>query len=130
MSRRRHLSGRVRAALPVAALFAAVFACDDAGKTAPERCADPPLPLFDFANAGAPSDDNARYPCVTPIGHGISYVGDDGAAAGKGGSAAAGADTGGNDAGAGGTDLGLGGADPGLGGAGGADASDAGAGGA
>lgn len=75
MSRMRSLLGRFAAALALCALTG-VAACDDDGRTAPARCLDPALPLFDPAHAGAPADDNEQYPCVTPVGHAVSYVGD------------------------------------------------------
>jgi hypothetical protein len=61
-------------------LATALSACGEDGKTAPEKCAEPPLPIFDLQLAGAPSVDN---PCVTPPGHAISGVNTD--AAGSGG---------------------------------------------
>jgi len=56
-------------------LVAGAAACEEDGKTAPERCLDPALPIFDIQAAGEPSDDNAQYPCVTPVGHSVSYIG-------------------------------------------------------
>lgn len=92
MSRMRSLLGRLAAALALGALTG-VAACDDDGMTAPARCLDPALPLFDPAHAGAPADDNRRYvgpdgdhPCITVVGHSVSYVGDPpGSAAGASG---------------------------------------------
>lgn len=49
----------------------ALGACGEDGKTAPARCADPPLPLFDIQSAGAPEVDN---PCVTQRGYAITGV--------------------------------------------------------
>ena len=74
MSRLRFHSVRAKAALGVLLLLAVtgVAACEEDGKTAPERCADPALPIFDIQAAGAPADDNAQYPCVTQVGHSIS----------------------------------------------------------
>jgi hypothetical protein len=78
MSRYRAFLPRARAALGALLLISSAAACDEDGKTAPARCADPPLPIFDIQHAGAPADDNARYndadalPCVTEVGHGIS----------------------------------------------------------
>lgn len=58
-----------------ALLFVLVpLACDDDGKTAPEKCADPALPIFDIQAAGAPADDNKRFPCVTRVGHAVSQI--------------------------------------------------------
>ena len=78
MSRQRRMPARAKAALCtlLRALASSVSACDEDGKTAPERCLDPPLPApFDIQHAGAPADDNEQYPCVTPIGHAVSYIG-------------------------------------------------------
>lgn len=83
---RLSLPARAVTALGAALLLLGVAACDEDGKTAPERCADPPLPIYDIQHAGAPADDNARFnddagggdssgatpPCVTEVGHGIS----------------------------------------------------------
>jgi hypothetical protein len=52
-----------------------VVGCDEDGKTAPDRCADPPLQIFEIQAAGAPADDNAQYPCVTEVGHSVSQIG-------------------------------------------------------
>jgi hypothetical protein len=77
MSRYRPFPNRACAVLGALLLASGVAACDEDGKTAPARCADPPLPIFDIQNAGAPADDNARYndddalPCVTEVGHGV-----------------------------------------------------------
>jgi hypothetical protein len=70
MSRSRSLPGRF-AALTIGVALTAVAACDEDGKTAPERCSDP-LPLFDPATAGVPAD---HHPCVTPVGDAVSFVG-------------------------------------------------------
>lgn len=118
MSRMRSLLGRFAAALALCGLTG-VAACSDDGKTAPARCLDPALPLFDPAHAGAPSDDNARYvgtvdndddpPCITLVGHAVSYVGEPpsntagtsgvtpGAGGAGGGGAGAGGEGGGGD---------------------------------
>lgn len=74
MSRLRSLPAQAKAALGALLLLVVTgsAACDEDGKTAPERCLDPALPIFDIQAAGAPADDNARYPCVTKIGHAIS----------------------------------------------------------
>jgi hypothetical protein len=98
MSRLRSHPVRAKAVLGALLLLAVTgsAACDEDGKTAPERCLDPALPIFDIQAAGAPADDNAQYPCVTKIGHATSRgptTGPAGAAgkaatgtAGKGGS--------------------------------------------
>lgn len=83
MSRPRRLPGRALALLASGFALVALAACDEDGKSAPERCLDPALPLFDPASAGAPADDNAQYPCVTPVGHSVSYVGNAPGAAGS-----------------------------------------------
>jgi hypothetical protein len=76
--RKRAFPNRARAALGALLLALGAAACDEDGKTAPARCADPPLPIFDIQAAGAPADDNARFndedelPCVTEVGHAIS----------------------------------------------------------
>ena len=77
MSRQRCIPARAKAAigLLLLAFVGSVTACDDDGKSAPERCADPALPIFDIQAAGIPSDDNEQYPCSTPIGHSVSYIG-------------------------------------------------------
>jgi hypothetical protein len=74
MSRRRCIPARTKAAfaLLLLAFASSVSACDEDGKTAPARCLDPTLPIFDIQAAGAPADDNARYPCVTEVGHATS----------------------------------------------------------
>jgi hypothetical protein len=105
MSRQRYVPTRVKACLGLLllAFTSAVSACDEDGKTAPERCADPPLLIFDIQAAGVPADDNAQYPCSTPIGHAVSGVGSavtagttSGGASGEGGgTATAGAGAGG-----------------------------------
>jgi hypothetical protein len=53
-------------------LVAGVAACDEDGKTAPQRCLDPALPIFDI-QAGAP--DDVQNPCVTEVGHAINQTG-------------------------------------------------------
>lgn len=103
MSRNRILTAIIGALL----LVALATGCEDDGKTAPARCADPALPRFDIHTAGAPADDNAYLnddedaqgnplPCVTEVGHAISGNTEP---VGSGGSSAAGA----SDAGAGGS---------------------------
>jgi hypothetical protein len=52
-------------------LVAGAAACEEDGKTAPERCIDPPP--FDI-QAGAPAD-NVTNPCATPVGHSVSFIG-------------------------------------------------------
>jgi hypothetical protein len=103
MSRQRSIPARAKACLGlllVAFASSLATACDDDGKTAPERCADPALPIFDIQAAGAPADDNEQYPCSTPLGHSVSFVGSAstaGTASGgkSGGTATAGAGAGG-----------------------------------
>jgi hypothetical protein len=116
MSRLSSIPDRAKATVGVLllALTVGAAACDEDGKTTPERCADPALPIFDIQTADEPADDNAQYPCVTQVGHSISSIGtpDTGGTTstggattgGKGGGAAGGSgDTGGAaDAGAGG----------------------------
>jgi hypothetical protein len=77
MSRQRYVLTRARAGvgLLLLAFASSVSACDEDGKTVPERCADPALPIFDIQAAGTPADDNAQYPCSTPVGHAVSSVG-------------------------------------------------------
>lgn len=65
MSRTRPVTGLATAGL----LLVLASACGEDGKTAPERCAEPPLPIFDIQGAGAPNVDN---PCVTAPGFAIS----------------------------------------------------------
>jgi hypothetical protein len=74
MSRLRSLPVQAKAALGALLLLVVTgsAACDEDGKTAPERCSDPALPIFNIQTAGAPADDNAQYPCVTKVGHAIS----------------------------------------------------------
>jgi hypothetical protein len=99
MSRQRCIPARAKACLGLLllAFASSVSACDDDGKTAPERCADPALPIFDIQAAGAPADDNKQYPCSTPVGHAVSFVGSASTAGGapSGGTATAGAGAGG-----------------------------------
>ena len=77
MNRQRYVPVRAKACLGLLllAFASSVSACDEDGKTVPERCGDPALPIFDIQAAGAPADDNAQYPCSTPIGHSVSSVG-------------------------------------------------------
>jgi hypothetical protein len=104
MSRQRCIPARAKACLGLLLLAFAgivVSACDDDGKTAPERCADPALPIFDIQVAGVPGDDNEQYPCSTPIGHSVNMFSSPttaGTASGgksSGGTATAGAGAGG-----------------------------------
>lgn len=106
MSRRS--SPHARAVLAALALAGAT-ACDEEGKAVPSRCTEPPLPLYDFAHAGAPADGNARFnddparPCVTEVGHAIGGVSlGVGGGASSDGSSDAMAGAAGSDAGAGG----------------------------
>jgi hypothetical protein len=82
MRRLRNVSGTAKAAVCALLLAAALPACGEDGKTAPERCADPPLPIFDIQRAGAPHVEN---PCVTQPGFAISDIVSNDAAAGSGG---------------------------------------------
>jgi hypothetical protein len=79
MTRLGNVSGMAKATLCALLLAATLGACGEDGKTAPDTCAEPPLPLFDIQQAGAPSVDN---PCVTKPGHAISAVGTADAGAG------------------------------------------------
>jgi hypothetical protein len=74
----------MRAVVCVALLFGATTACGEDGKTAPDKCNDPPLPIYDIQQAGEPSVDN---PCVTKPGYAISGItsSPDGATTGSGG---------------------------------------------
>jgi hypothetical protein len=102
MSRQRCIPARAKACLGLLllAFASSVSACDDDGKTAPERCADPGLPIFDIQSAGSPSDDNRHLnsdpnkPCVTTIGHSVSFVGSPTTGGKGGGGGAATADAG------------------------------------
>ncbi len=121
MSGLSSIPDRAKAAVGVLLLALAVTAaaCDEDGKTAPERCADPALPIFDIQAAGAAADDNAQYPCVTKVGHSISSIGvpdDTGGTTSTGGATTGGKGGGNSVAGKGGSDTG-GAADAGAGGA-------------
>jgi len=72
MSRVRSHPVRAKAVLSVLALIvvAGLPACEEDSKTAPERCADPPLQIYDI-QAGAPAETN---PCITPIGHSVNSI--------------------------------------------------------
>lgn len=74
-------SARAAAALGLLGLVVTVVACEEDGKTVPERCRE--LPLFDIQSAGAPADDNESLvgsdpekPCVTKVGHAVSSFSD------------------------------------------------------
>lgn len=126
MSRQLRIPARATAylGLLLLAVASSLAGCEEDSKTAPERCADPGLPIFDIQAAGIPGDDNAHLnsdptkPCVTTVGHSVSSIGNSptagttsgGTTGGKGGSAS------GGKAGSGGTAT----ADAGAGGAGGA----------
>lgn len=116
MSRLSSHPVRAQAALGALLLGLVVSAsgCEEDGKTAPDRCLEPALLVFDIQTAGAPADDNARFnddldangnllsPCVTKVGHSVSNIGSPTpTTAGTGGSATAG--TGGGKGGSGGT---------------------------
>jgi len=72
MSRLRTLSGWAKAVVCLALPLASMYGCDDDGKTVPERCADPPLPIYDIQNPG--EQNAAGNPCVTHVGYAISGV--------------------------------------------------------
>lgn len=74
MSLLRPRSVRVNVALGtlLLGLVTALTACEEEGKTAPERCLDKPLPIYDIQAGGARDD---TYPCSTPVGHAISSIG-------------------------------------------------------
>lgn len=130
------LPGKAAAALGAVALVALFVACEEDGKTAPERCSVLPAPV-DIQAAGAPWDDNRRFnpgsggenglpDCVTEVGHAVSSFGTagDGSVAGtsgSGGTGTAGSGTGGTSSGgssSSGGDTGTAGAaDAGAGGA-------------
>ena len=98
MSRFRSLPLRAGAALALLLAAAGSPACSDEGQALPERCVDPPLPIFDFKQEPPPADDNLQYPCVTPVGHAV--MGSGGGTTSAGGAPATGLA---GDAGAGGT---------------------------
>lgn len=97
MSRFRSLPLRAGAALALVLSAAGSPACSDEGQAVPERCVDPPLPIFDFRQEPPPDDDNRQYPCVTPVGHALGPTGGTTSAGGAPATGLAG------DAGAGGT---------------------------
>lgn len=108
MSRLSSHPVRAQAALGALLLGLVVSAsgCEEDGKTAPARCLEPALLVFDIQTAGAPADDNARFnddldangnllaPCVSKVGHSVSNIGSPPppttTTAGTGGSATAG----------------------------------------
>lgn len=135
MSRLSRIPDRAKAAIGalLLAITMTASACEEDSKTAPARCADPVLPIYDIAAAGQPSEAelNAN-PCVTKVGHSISLIGGPVGTAGAttGGTAGAAAGGKGGTAGVGGLGIaGLGGLG-GKGGSGGTSSTDAGAGGA
>jgi hypothetical protein len=75
MSRDRFPGFRAQAALAAVLLsfVASLAGCEEDGKTAPDACLDPALEIYDIA-AGAPAE--TTNPCVTRIGHSVSYIGD------------------------------------------------------
>lgn len=101
MSRLRSTTGLTKVALSVLLLAGSTVACEEDSKTAPDRCADPMLQIYDIQAAGAPADDNRQYNqydasgklisrCVTEVGHAVSEVipaGGTTATAGTGGTA-------------------------------------------
>jgi hypothetical protein len=125
MKRFGTFSGRAAAVFGVLAVVATAVACEEDGKTVPERCVD--LPLFDIQAAGAPADDNASLvgsdaenPCVTKVGHAVSSFGNGsaGEAPSSGGTGGSGTGGTGGTAGTSGTGSGSGGSpDAGAGGA-------------
>jgi hypothetical protein len=74
MSRLSRTPNRTTLAIGLLLLVATSFACDDDGKTAPDKCGDPALQIYDIQSAGEPADDNAKYPCLTKIGHSVSSI--------------------------------------------------------
>lgn len=74
MSLLRPRSVRVNVALGALLLgmVTALAACEEEGKTTPERCLEKPLPIYDIQAGGARDD---TYPCSTPVGHAISSIG-------------------------------------------------------
>ena len=81
MRRLPTVSGAATAVSCALVLGTMLGACGEDGKTAPDRCAEPPLPIFDIQQSGAPSVDN---PCVSKPGHAISGINSDAAGAGGG----------------------------------------------
>lgn len=69
----RSLPGRAKAALGASLLVLFAVACDEEGETAPERCAEPPLQIFDIQDPPSGGQGGeATNPCVTPVGHAVS----------------------------------------------------------
>jgi hypothetical protein len=126
MKRGRDLIGRAAMALGPLALVLAVSACDEDGKTVPERCSVLPDPFpFDIRKTPPPEDDNRSLnpgsggadglpKCVTEVGHAVSSFVDPSMAGTSGSGGTSGSANGG--AGTGG-DVGTAGADAGAGGA-------------
>jgi len=112
MSRLRTLSFPALAACGVLVLLAAP-ACEEDTKTAPARCSEPALQIYDI-QAGAPSDGGSGNPCVTEVGHAINKFDDEtvtGGTAGTGGSGGSAGKAGsGGKGGTGSADAGAGGA--------------------
>jgi hypothetical protein len=124
MKRGGLILGRAAMAASALSLFLAVSACEEDGKTVPERCAVLPEP-FDIQNTPPPEDDNRSLnpgsggdgglpKCVTEVGHAVSSFVDPSMAgtSGSGGSASGGTGTGGSSPGG---DAGTAGADAGAG---------------
>jgi hypothetical protein len=93
MSRLCKSTGWAKVAVGLLLLGAASAACDEDGKTAPDKCGTPPLMIYDVQGGAQDADGN---PCVTPVGHAISEIlpatpsggtAASGGSAGKGGSA-------------------------------------------
>jgi hypothetical protein len=100
MSRLRNIPGWATLVLGLLVLGAASTACDEDGKTAPDKCGTPPLMIYDVQGGAQDADAN---PCVTHVGHAISEIlpatpsggtAASGGSAGKGGSAAKGGSAG------------------------------------
>ena len=84
-------------------------ACDEGGEKLPARCSDTngdgevdPLPLDDLGAAGVLDANN---PCLTEIGHSLSFV-DDGSSTPPDGTNSGGNNTGGTESGQGGAGAG------------------------
>jgi hypothetical protein len=108
MSRLRSLPVWTKVAFVALLVVSVAPACDEGGEKLPAKCSDTngdgmpdPLPLDDLGSAGVPDVDN---PCLTPIGHSVSFID-------RGGSNAttAGTSSGGTQTGQGGADAGAGG---------------------
>ncbi|RYZ08485.1 MAG: hypothetical protein EOO73_08555 [Myxococcales bacterium] len=125
MMRAGSVSGRVTVALGALAFSLLAVACDEDGKTAPQRCSTLPEP-FDIQKTPAPEDDNrslnvgsggegALPNCVTEVGHAVSSfsdgLGGEASSPGSSGSGGSGGSSSGGEAGtAGSADAGAGGA--------------------